>query len=430
MKTKWKCCISIIVAAITVSGVVFGLRGCNGEKIREEVTSNEEGKSSAEVKNDPEYFYTDLSGKKCSMNWNDKYEGKHSVWSEDISNPTDYAQVYDDHYYFLRCTDVGEYTIYVDKRQTVGKFMTYGSYQIMEFTKFGDDFFVKYISGEGGERINLAKVDLENKTLYTLISVYCDDNTWDNYSLDFFYDDKIYMIYDEYDQINSTDDKSIYNYTIECLDRNGDEIDSYQFTEENLNRFIGIVDDQILFDKIENDKKILFAYSLAERKVDQVMELSLTQGEKQEYSFTYLFGDNNILIEQFHEKEIPEEDEDDYYLEEGFPEYELYLYELPLNGKMKNVFSGNIREICYNNDDIFYIDSKYKLHKYNKKSQKDKIISDMKTMGVACTSDGLYVKKYDDWYLAVYEECPEDTSNELYFMDFDGKNVKKIMEES
>lgn len=40
------------------------------------------------------------------------------------------------------------------------------------------------------------------------------------------------MIYDEYDQINSTDDKSIYNYTIECLDRNGDEIDSYQFSEE------------------------------------------------------------------------------------------------------------------------------------------------------------------------------------------------------
>lgn len=38
---------------------------------------------------------------------------------------------------------------------TMHKFMTYGNYQIMEFTKFGDDFFVKYISGGDGYSLDL-----------------------------------------------------------------------------------------------------------------------------------------------------------------------------------------------------------------------------------------------------------------------------------
>ena len=106
----------------------------------------------------------------------------------------------------------------------------------------------------------------------------------------------------------------------------------------------------------------------------------------------------------------------------------IKCYSIPLkNGKMEQIGKGKIRNFTYNNKYYFYVDKKYRLHRQNRKTKKDKIISDIKVSEVKCTNAGLYVKKYDSWFdNGGFEWANMDYSRTLYFMDFDGENVKRI----
>ena len=86
---------------------------------------------------------------------------------------------------------------------------------------------------------------------------------------------------------------------------------------------------------------------------------------------------------------------------------------------------------AHNDKYIFYIDSKYKLHRVDKDNlQKDKIISKKKFWGVYCTNNELYLKKYykdmEDFFNKKEEESESDPRLfrvGIYVMDFDGKEI-------
>ena len=137
----------------------------------------------------------------------------------------------------------------------------------------------------------------------------------------------------------------------------------------------------------------------------------------------------------------------------------MYIYSqeyiIPLNGgKMikKPVQYLHGSAYVHNGKYIFYLDKNYKLHKVDKTNlQNDIVISEEKFFSVDCTEKELYLRKYDKkWFensgyksiLGVYAEGekkydfnPEDTDSDdivdeemdLYTMDFDGTNLRKIL---
>ena len=113
---------------------------------------------------------------------------------------------------------------------------------------------------------------------------------------------------------------------------------------------------------------------------------------------------------------------------------EQYIYSqdfiIPLKGGKMVRKDLQDYPFVHNDKYIFYIDSKYKLHRVDKDNlQKDKIISKKKFWGVYCTNNELYLKKYykdlED-YLKEEEESESDPKLfrvGIYVMDFDGKEI-------
>lgn len=94
---------------------------------------------------------------------------------------------------------------------------------------------------------------------------------------------------------------------------------------------------------------------------------------------------------------------------------------------MQRIGKGIIRDFAFNNKYYFYIDNKYRLHRQDRKTGKDKIISEIKVSKLDCTQKGLYVQKYDKWFEDDgFEDANADYAPALYFMNFKGGNVKKI----
>ena len=114
-------------ASVTAAGVV------TGEALKEKDKKNKK-KEKKTVR-----IVTDPTGKKRKLKM-----GKVNVKDEGIkfcaaSLPSEYAQVYDGHYYYLRA-DGSNYTIYRDKGHRVGQFSLKGEC-VAGFAKYGDGFY-------------------------------------------------------------------------------------------------------------------------------------------------------------------------------------------------------------------------------------------------------------------------------------------------
>ena len=112
---------------------------------------------------------------------------------------------------------------------------------------------------------------------------------------------------------------------------------------------------------------------------------------------------------------------------------EQYIYSqdfiIPLKGGKMVRKDLQDYPFVHNDKYIFYIDSKYKLHRVDKDNlQRDKIISKKKFWGVYCTNNELYLKKY---YKDLEDYLKEEDSDSfpksfrvgIYVMDFDGKEI-------
>ncbi len=137
---------------------------------------------------------------------------------------------------------------------------------------------------------------------------------------------------------------------------------------------------------------------------------------------------------------------------------ESYLYcddyIIPINGGKivkKSLQYLSEDSFVHNSKYIFYLDTKYKLHRVDKGNlQKDTVVSNNKFFSADCTENELYLKGYDKkWFESDYykslmgryaegekeydydiDDCTAyEVDNEemvLYTMDFDGANLRKI----
>lgn len=115
-------------APVTAAGVMTG----------EAVTGKKEKKKKKEKKT--VRIVTDPTGKKRKLKI-----GKVNIENEGIkfcfaTPPSDYAQVYGGHYYYLRSDGSGNYTIYRDKGEKVGEFSLKGE-SVSCLVKYRSEFY-------------------------------------------------------------------------------------------------------------------------------------------------------------------------------------------------------------------------------------------------------------------------------------------------
>lgn len=339
--------------------------------------------------------------------------------------PTEYSQVADGHYYYIRykkkslLTFYREViTIYQDAGHKIGDFnldQFDESDYLAGFIRYGSRFYVK-LRNLRTNTIKIVSVDTDKDKAELILELPAEnipENIYGNEPENIFlYDDAVYCIY-PYRQSG---------YQVEKYDMTGKKLDEFTKPAEGGHfEFLYIADGKLCYDdvRVQNDEneKIMFGYWDIRTKKDKQVFCYQTRGSTIGNDF-WVDGDNIYCLGS-------------YNLHEDSWSYRdtVCFYSFPASGgKMKQIGKGRIYDYAYNEKYYFYIDLDHMLHRCNRKMGEDKIISNIEAIEVMCTQKGLYVKEYDSWFEDEdgFEWAGDDYTNTLYFMDFEGENVKTI----
>ncbi|MCH5266520.1 MAG: hypothetical protein J1F02_11510 [Lachnospiraceae bacterium] len=364
----------------------------------------------------------DETGKKRELKLGNVNEEDAGVYFSDVTWMTDYSQVIEGHYYYLRRSDSWTYTIYRDKGEKVGGFHLWeedeSSYdsldddaELIGFAKYGENFFA--LCGDAF-RDKLAYVDLQEHDVKSICN--------------------ITKSHKRYDDILSSMSCNIYKDAFYCdpniyLERPTD-LAKYNLTEKSPHTYISLssnaakakpyltyMDGKIYYGVADGRKVTLFSYDLE------------SGGEKE--------------IFHYKRKEKYESDVIRLAMDEDYIYCQDYL--IPRSGgKMLKVFSEakknkkGMIQYSYNQKYIFYIDKDRKVRRMNKETKEEAVISQLKAARVDCTEDSVYIRVYskERYEGEVWEMILDDDeggwdnyarySDDLYCMDLNGKNVERL----
>ena len=388
---------------------------------------------------------TDETGKLQKLKLESVNTKKKGIYFSSANWATNYSQVQDGHYYYIRGRgDEVTYTIYQDKKKKVGEFSLKeyinkdsGDYpELIGMVKYKKKFYIlfdyldadgediEYESDDGwGGATVLAYIDLKKKKavkLWDMTGTRIDEGegvVFCNFYQDFLYYNKKNYWDMEYERPGTFMKSPIKDIKLrETIT-----------TTVNLTKakpYLTYIDGKIYYGIQRGKKVTLYSHDL--------------ESGREEKFFCYMRSDNKettILLEM---------DEDYIYCQE---------YLIPRSGgKMIKAFAdakvfeslydysyiAKSISYCYNKKYIFYIDKNYRVHRINKKTRQNRIISNLKAAGVDCTEDSVYVKVHAKaWYnkKGMWKELYDDDegwvsnncySHHLYCMDINGRSVEKI----
>ncbi|MBO5486891.1 MAG: hypothetical protein J5988_08205 [Eubacterium sp.] len=365
---------------------------------------------------------TDETGEKCTL----KLDRSRIDFSDvgvtpsncDIGNVV-WNQVYKNDFYYVCYTgktnfrDEGGfdamYTIYKNHGQMLGVFMLGndefpGHYWYTPDMCIYKDRLYCFLNDDGiGQHDNIiGYIDLRQKKPIILYNVHTNvatfipihvygSNFYDTYSERIIYGDKIF-----YEGKDRNFTASLFSLNMKQGNQK-EVITKMKTVQSESNWFL--MDGKIYF-VVEKGKLVsLYSFDLESKRKTKILTYNC---------FKKLKGDPRIEID------------------------EQYIYSqkfiIPLKGgKMVRKDLHDDYLFVHNDKYIFYIDSKYKLHRVDKGNlQKDKIISKEKFCSVHCTDKELYLRKYDKQALDFLESedsyyFPELFRIGIYVMDFQGK---------
>lgn len=374
-----------------------------------EYDSNSEKKSVFSTNRHLNREVTDLKGKhrQLSLLKSEIFE-KSRVGMDINFYATQYSQVEDDEYYYARKTGETQYSIYKNRGDLVGKFNLPTGQFLEGYAKYGDDFYVNINvenSNQDGYKQYLAKVDLVKGKVFVIYEY----PRWIVEDRAYFFNNNIYI-------------NSYASNFIAELNLNGTLNRRLKINEEvvDYRKIRYVIDDKIVLDGVEEKGEIVFYnYDIQTQKKEECFRYSYLPPDDDKWKFeTALLhvNHNNIFVCETYN--------------DGGISYRKNLYMIPAKRKeMLKVSEGYIEKYALSEKFLFYIDREHRIHKYNIKDLKDVIISDIKAMDIAYTKKGLYVQKYDRDLADTESYLADNSSCEIYFMDFDGKNVVKIEDE-
>ena len=380
----------------TVAGVMMGETGIGKRKNKEKRTVR---------------TITDPNGKKRKLKM-----GKVNIKNEGVKfcvaiPPSEYAQVYDGHYYYLRSDGFRNYTIYRDKGKMVGQFSLKNGY-VGYFTKYGSDFYAiiydQYIYKtkkdweaveypEIGIHEKLAYIDLKKKEAVLLRDV---KGFWDCclYENSFIYKNEKT---EGYEKSSITDEKT--KISLPTPGRSGE----YKLYYEELK----LVDGKWYFGTTDlyDEAVTLWSLDLKSWKREKLIcyELKKRKFDGVDFEDVFLGMDNDYI----------------YTMD----------YIIPLTGGKMIKLPGRVwgETVCSNKKYIFYIDEKFRIHRFCKKNMNHTIINGIQAVNIRCTDNCIYVAGYNKKYYGNYfgnylkykdEEEPESDDGDIYTEEADAND--------
>lgn len=331
---------------------------------------------------------------------------------------SDYSQILDGHYYYLRTDGSGNYTVYQDKGKKVMSFIISDNHYVEQFVKYGDEFyaFVKADDFSPGGHLHNSLVSIDVKTgnvtdVKDMTVEIADDEVW--WSGAAFY--KGFFYYEDYSDYYGESDNGWRRrgrMASLCLDKSlekkcfplSSRLESMKERPE-----LSFIDGKIYYGDQQYRTVTLFSYDLGSGEEEEVLRY-----ERTDYNWKDV---GHIKIDQ-----------DYIYCQD---------YMIPRKGGKMLQMPKNISSQNFTPDGkyLLYLDGKSRLHRISWKSRKDVVIcADIKIDGIDCTEEGIYVREDNEAWLEredmeSWDDWADPRSNNVYYMDFDGKNRRRICKE-
>lgn len=366
---------------------------------------------------------TDETGKKREMKMSGVDIKDAGIYFSKTDWITNYSQVLDGHYYYLRSdSDSYGYTIYRDQGEKIGDFVMPWTedddepYELEGFVKYGEKFYVLMSHFSYGEENTkeLAYIDMEQMEPVVIADV-TKEHMMDDENILFCNVYKNSFYYDRRSKWQKWEQRAGTSIRYEFTEKHSGEKISVPQNLTKAKPYLTYIDGKIYYGVSSGKEVTLYCYDMVTGKEEKIFN----------YERKEKYNSENIYLSI---------DEDYIYCQD---------YLIPRNGgKMLPVFrnarkfKNGMIKYTFNEEYIFYIDKKDIVHRIDKKTKKDRVISKRKVVGIDCAGDWLYMRIRDKvWYSDDFQDEWSDNnvvsdyySDHLYCMDLDGKNEKEIWE--
>lgn len=401
---------------------------CSCDSERKESRENEQKEQEKEEKNNQkeqekeEGKYTevvDVTGKSRQLKLGEVDVEDVGCEFSSLFFASDYSQVLDGHYYYLRTDGEGNYTVYRDKGNKVVSFAVGTDCYVENFVKYGERFYAFVREGYSDLVNTLVSIDAATGEVAEIKNM--TEDTADNglcgavIYRDFLYYEDYSDYYEEYDfwenPYYTKPEVGRGRLARISLNEGLKELSfplSSRIESMKEDPLLTFIDGKVYYGEQQNREVVLFSYDLENSVEKEIF--------RYETSSTW---EINIKIDK------------DYI-------YSQYRYMIPREGGNMVPMSEGIFSWVLSPDGkyMFYLDKKDRIHRINRKKHKDVVIcNDIPAIdGIDCTEDGIYVAEYnkaEDEYeeKEYWDDWGDPRSNNLYYMDFDGKNRKRIWKE-
>lgn len=391
--------------SVFLSIMLLSLTACgNGQQLKEsknEVVSgcsvNENSTKKREVDKDniiegrDIWKVTDIMGERKQLNISDVPEFATSVNLNFLNYPGEYMQMYRGHLYFLRYED-SCYNIYKDEGEKIGSF-TVDKGRVTGCAKYGKRFFVRW-KDDQSDIEELGIVNFRQRTIDILYPIgtfpanICKNNLY------FSEEARVF--------IKDLQGKVLRNFK----------------EEEDDSRWFFNVDSKKIYYLADRNEEEKIRFICQDQQTDTVKTIFEYKRNIKKSPPYYLRKESEIFKQC-----------GDVFLKEAYMDDIAYsvLYVIPKKKKHMIKISNYALHWAINDKYVFYTDKKGWIHRWNRVTEKDKIISKFESGALCCTDKKLFVQEFSmeydtdaiDDYDYTFAPC-------VYVMDIDGRNMKHI----
>lgn len=321
---------------------------------------------------------------------------------------SDYSQVLDNHYYYMRSDNLGNHIVYRDNKEKVTQFTVKDAY-ISSFFKSGDLFYALLVSTDEEKTLtNLAYINKETGKV-TILQDMSKDIPLIRRDSPILY--KGFLFYED---MSALVPNSFTGRLTRLSLNKGLRKEHFSLSCEIENVFpkplITLIDGKIYYGKQEEKMVTLYSFDLESNK------------EKEIFCYERKVGleENEIMLQI---------DNEYIYCQDFIIPRE--------GGKMKRALKDRAGAVplSYNDEYIFYIDKKKYLHRIKKDTYKDVMIcGEMKVENVECVEDRIYVRSCNEAVDKISDDDSDEiathySSKNLFSMDINGENRKRLCRE-
>ena len=350
--------------------------------------------------------------------------GDVGVEFDSLGFASDYSQVVDGHYYYMRTDGMGNYTVYRDKGEEAVRFIISAEHYIEYFVKYGDVFYAfvredDFSSGFGDLDNTLVSIDVKTGNVTKVKDMTVEvagQGFWLTERAVFYKDFFYFEDYSDYYGVHEVGRGRLASLHLDGnMEKKRFPLAS-RMESMKEKPILTFIDGKIYYGEQQDRTVTLFSYDLGSGVEKEVLCYERTNDK---YGYV---GEIKI-------------DQDYIYCQD---------YMIPRRGGEMQQMPKALDFLNFTPDGkyLLYVDRKFRLHRISRKTHKDVVICNdiqigticdgMRIIGgIDCTRDGIYIKGINEAWLETLDEDSLDDwadprSNDLYYMDFDGKNRKRI----